>query len=312
MRMLHIILVKSVLLLLVLTGSAAAGEVTASYLYNLSDFDGVVPYDSARVFVDETRGETYVVTSGGTDIYNSTGMQIFHFDYDREIGSVYDAAVDSDGAILLLVAKEGKYRIVRCNYRGEPVSSVNLKNLPADFETFRPGKITCRAGVLYLVSLVDMQVVEVDADGSFVKGYDFATLMGMTEKERTETGFGQFSVAPDGAMLFTIPSDGKAYRVLPDGTGSQFGKRGSTAGKFGVPYGIAADKAGNILVTDKLRGVVMIFNAKFDFMKEFGFRGLRPGNLIVPNEIAVDSSTGRVYVSQMRRRGVSIYQIGAE
>ena len=298
--------------LLVMAAAPAPAEennISVAYLYNLSDFDGTIPYNNARTFADEVRGETYVVSSGGVDIYNATGMQVYHFDYDRELGGVFDAAVDDNGDILLLTYKDGTYRIVQCNYRGEPRSYIELKDLPPDFEGFRTNRMVYRAGRLYLANQAEMRVVVTDANASFIKGYDLATMFNFTDQQRMDSGVDGFTVDNKGNMLFTIPALGRAYRCPPDGTIIEFGKRGSGPGKFGVPSGIAADKAGNLLITDKLRGVVIIFDKELKFVKEFGFRGLRPGNLIVPNEITVDTVTNRVYVSQMRRRGVNIYQL---
>jgi hypothetical protein len=64
-----------------------------------------------------------------------------------------------------------------------------------------------------------------------------------------------------------------------------------------------------VLVADTLRCVVMVFDSSsFKFKMEFGFRGTNPGNLIGPMYLAVDSKN-RLYVSQLRRRGVNVYQI---
>jgi hypothetical protein len=289
--------------------TAEEGNINATYLYNLSDFDGTIPYNAARTFADEPHSEIYAYSSGGVEIYNATGMQVYHFDYDRELGGVYDAAVDDNGEILLLTYRDGRYRIVQCNYRGEPRSFVELKNLPPDFEGFRTNRMVYRDGRLYLANQSEMRVVVTDTEASFLKGYDLATMFNFNDQQRMDSGVDGFTVDNKGNMLFTIPALGKAYRCATDGTIIEFGKRGSGPGKFGVPSGIAADKFGNLLVTDKLRGVVMIFDKELKFVKEFGFRGLRPGNLIVPNEISVDTATNRVYVSQMRRRGVNIYQL---
>lgn len=292
--------------------TATAGEIKATYLYNLSDFDGTIPYNAVRTFADEKRGEIYAVTSGGIDIYNSSGMQVYHFDYDRELGGVFDAAVDDRGDILLLTYRDGAFRIVHCNYRGDPKSSVILDRLPPEFENFRPGRMVYRDGRIYLISQSEMKVVKIDVDGTFVTGYDFAVLFNMTEQQRVDNGIDGFSLDNKGNMLFIIPALGKGEICSPDGIITEFGKRGSGPGKFGVPSGIVADRDGNLLVTDKLRCVVMIFNKEREFVKEFGYRGFRPGNLVVPNEITVDIGTNRVYVSQMRRRGVNIYQLSNE
>jgi hypothetical protein len=310
-RLSRIYLLLPFLLPLMTTAPAFAeeGHIDVSYLYNLSDFEGAIPYNAARTFTDDARSEIYVYSSGGVDIFNSSGMQVYHFDYDRELGGVFDAAVDDNGDILLLTYKDGAYRIVHCNYRGEPVSSVVLRDLPPEFEGFRPGRIAYHDGCFYLANQGEMRVVVTDAGGSFQKGYDLAVVFNFSDEQRADSGIDGFTVDKRGNMLFTISALGRACRFSPDGTADEFGKRGSGPGKFGVPCGIAADKAGNLLVTDKLRGVVLIFDKELKFVKEFGIRGLRPGNLIVPNEISVDTTANRVYVSQMSRRGVNIYQI---
>jgi hypothetical protein len=302
----------ALILLLTTAVRAQAGEINVTYLYNLSDFDGTIPYNAARTFVDEKRSEIYAVSSGGLDIYNGSGMQIYHFDYDRELGGVFDATVDDRGDILLLTYKDGVYRIAHCNYRGDPRSSVQLGTLPPEFDGFRPGRMVYRDGRIYLASQSEMKVLVIDTSGSFIVGYDLAILFNFTEQQRMDAGIEGFTLDNKGNMLFTISALGRAYRFYPDGTINEFGKRGSGPGKFGVPSGIAADKAGNLLVSDKLRCVVMIFDKELRYIKEFGYKGLRPGNLIVPSEITVDSNTNRVYVSQMRRRGVNIYQISYE
>jgi DNA-binding beta-propeller fold protein YncE len=299
----------ALILMLIAVSLAQAGDINVAYLYNLSDFDGTIPYNAARTFADDKHGEIYVVTSGGVDIYNSSGMQTFHFDYDRELGGIYDAAVDDKGNILLLGYKDGEYLIVHCNYRGDPKYSVKVGTLPPEFEGFRPGRMLFNDGRIYLVSQADMRAVIIEADGSFIAGYDFAVIFNMNDQQRMDNGIDSFNLDPKGNMLFTIPSLGRGEICTPDGTITEFGKRGSGPGKFGVPSGIAADANGNLLVTDKLRGVVMIFDKNLNYIKEFGFRGLRPGNLIVPSEITIDRKTNRVYVSQMRRRGVNIYQL---
>lgn len=288
---------------------AADGTVNAAYLFNLSDFDGTVPYSGARTFTDDARNETYVVATGGIDIYNASGMQVYHFDYDRELGGVFDAAVDEKGDILLLSYRDGVYRIEHCNYRGEPVSSAEIKFLPTEFEGFIPNRMVYHDGLIYLANQAEMRVLAVDSAGNFIRGYDLAVMMNLSDQNRVDAGIGGFTVAKDGNMLFTISTFGRAYRCSVNGEILEFGKRGSGPGKFGVPYGISADKEGNLLVTDKLRCVVLIFNKELQFIKEFGVRGLRPGNLIVPNEISVDTVANRAYVSQMRRRGVNIYQL---
>jgi outer membrane protein assembly factor BamB len=95
--------------------------------------------------------------------------------------------------------------------------------------------------------------------------------------------------------------------MTPDKKMRMFGTRGSSPGKFNIVSGITADDQGNIFVTDTLRCVVIAFDKDFNFKTEFGYRGLDPGNLIAPMELVVNND--RVYVSQSRSRGVSVYRI---
>ena len=83
----------------------------------------------------------------------------------------------------------------------------------------------------------------------------------------------------------------KAFVVSPDGkVTASFGKAGSAPGLFGIVGGIAKDDQGNYLVVERLRSVVMVFDKEFRFLKEFGYRGDKPGNLIRPNEVAVGNA----------------------
>ena len=54
--------------------------------------------------------------------------------------------------------------------------------------------------------------------------------------------------------------------------------------------------------------MILVFDKDFRFLTEFGYRGPRPENLIVPDDIAADRR-GRIYVSQARRRGVSVFDV---
>lgn len=51
---------------------------------------------------------------------------------------------------------------------------------------------------------------------------------------------------------------------------TSFGRSGSAAGRFGVIAGIAVDRQGRVIVADKLKSVVMVFDKDFTFLSEFG------------------------------------------
>lgn len=292
----------------VITASAVAAEYKAAYLYNLSDFNGVKPYSAAKIALDDAKNEIYAMSGEAMTIFNASGMEVFRLDFDPAIGVVHDVAVHPEGDLFLLVMKDRQTQILRCNFRGELITPVAMTGVPAEGKSFVPDRIFLRNGRLYLANFSAMQVVVTDLQGKYQDRIDLAAKIGLTDKERIDSGIGGFNVDRDGTIYFTVPTEAKVYRLTRDEELKSFGRRGSGPGKFGVVSGVAADKEGNLLVADTLRCVVMVFGKDFKFIREFGFRGFRPGNLIGPNEIIVDSNN-RAYVSQIRKRGVSVFQI---
>jgi hypothetical protein len=291
------------------TGKAYS-EIKADYLYNLSDIHGVVPYSWVNISPDKKNNELYAVnTSDGlVRIFNDAGMEIYRFGNVEGYGSIYDAAVEDDGSIILLSYLNGKYSIVKCDFRGEPSATLKLGNVPEGFSSgFNPTVIKYRDQNLYIADKGSMKVLVAGKDGTCVKTYDLAKLIGLSEKERENTGLAGFNVDNEGDLLFTVPSLFLAYVVTPDGKARSFGVRGSAPGKFNIVGGIASDDKGNIYVVDTLRSVVMVFDKDFKFITEFGGWGFDDGYLVAPMDIGV--MNGKVYVTQSRKRGISVYRV---
>lgn len=287
---------------------AQAGDVKVSYLYKLSNFTGIIPYASPKIFVDKASSEVYVMTGAGISIFNSAGMEINRVDIDPEVGMIHDAAVDGDGNVITLTYKGGVPVITLCNYRLEPLRAIELVNLPPEFARFRPNQLRLHDGRLYLASENTMAVLIADLNGRFIKGYDLRPLLGKDDKGFAITDMDGFNLDREGNMIFVLPVTGRACRLSPDGNLEMFGKRGSGPGKFGVPGWILADKAGNYLVCDRLKSVVMIFDKELKFVKEFGSLGIREAYLVGPTAMDMDAD-GKLYVGQTGRRGISVYMV---
>ena len=301
----------TVLILLALSGQALA-MVKGNYIYSLSNFTGTIPYDWARVSVDKARNEVYVLYQNVIRVFNENGMEIYRFGEDLDLGHILDVAIDRDGDILLLsytmVNGEPKGSISRCDYRGEPISKIEWKNLPPEYSDFLPNRMVYKNGDLYFISLMGLKVVITDSDGNFKKGYDLFSLLELEEKDRGNVEVSGFSVDDRGNILFTVAVLFKAYVLSPDGKLSMFGKPGGAPGRFNVVAGIVADSKGNFLIADKLKSAIIVFDNKFNFLTQFGYRGFKPGNLIVPDDIAIDRQD-RIFVTQARKRGVSVFKL---
>ena len=294
--------------------TAKAQAVKGTFLYNLSNFTGAISFSWPRVFIDQERNEVYVIYQDFIRVFNETGMEVYSFGDELDLGTVVDITLDRDGNIFLLSYKWSQttgrvdYEITRCNYRGEPKSKTEVKNLPPQYSKFLPNRMIYREGDLYLASLATMVVVVTDENGSVKEVYDILPLLELEEKERQDAMIEGFSIDKDGNFLFTIPPLFRAYKITPDRKVSYFGKSGSMPGRFNIVAGIVADSRGNVLVVDKLKCAVMVYDKNFNFLTQFSSRGWRPGFLIAPEDIAIDNQD-RVYVTQAGNKGISVFKI---
>jgi len=284
--------------------------IETSFLYRLSNFSGPIPYNWANVAVDKERNEIYVLDRQERDItlFNDSGMEFYRFGDDGSLGTAVDAAVDKDGNILVLSTSWPKVLVAKYNFRGEPIGQLALKDFPSDFSVFSPDRMVYREGLLYLLDSSRLRLAVTDANGLFQNGYDLGSLAGIKEKERDGTDIGGFSVDSAGNILFTIPIKFAAFILFPDGEIMSFGKPGGAPGKFNNVGGIVADDQGYYYVADKLKSAILVFDKDLQFQLEFGYRGFSPESLNGPKDLALDSE-GRLYVSQLGNRGISVFQI---
>jgi DNA-binding beta-propeller fold protein YncE len=291
---------------------SAQAAVKGSFVYNLSDFTGTIPYSWPRVVADKERNEIYVLYQNTVRVFNEFGMEIYRFGDDLDLGQMVDVAVDKNGDIFLLAYKqsggEAKGEIIRCNFRGEPKSRMELKNMPGEFSNFFPNRMVYQDGNFYLASLMGLNIVVADHQGNFKKGYDLFSLLELEEKDRGNVEMIGFSVDREGNILFTVPTLFRACILSPDGKLNWFGRPGSASGRFNIIAGIVRDSKGNYLVVDKLKCAVMIFDENFKFITQFSERGYKPGYLIAPDDIAIDNGD-RIYVTQVARKGVSVFRL---
>jgi hypothetical protein len=296
----------SVAIVAILSATPLA-QVRATYLYSLSNFTGPLHDDFVRLAVDRDRDEIYVIYQNLIRVFNASGMEVFSFGDDLDLGQIVDLAVDASGDLILLSYREARPLVTRCTFRGVPAGSLEISGLPASL-AFRPNRMIYRNGLLYFLSTTAASLILTDAGGAFRDHLDLAAIVGHDEWRTGGGEIGGFSVDDQGNVYFTVPVLFRVYRLAPDRTVTFFGRSGSAPGRFGVVAGVATDSHGHILVADRLKCVVMVFDTDFTFLAEFGYRGTRPENLIVPDQIAIDSRD-RVYVTQGRRRGVSVFAL---
>jgi DNA-binding beta-propeller fold protein YncE len=305
----------SMLVLLLAPVNLAVAEVRVSFRYPLANFSGPVPSQWARLAVDAEHNEVYALNQRQDEIriFDEHGMEIH--EVGERFPSAADIAVGDDGDIFVLTTRYQASTIHLCNYRGERVSEITLKDLPNEFSDFRADRLTYRQGTLYLADSNRLIVILANVDGSFREGHDLSANLrrlavgdDRAKKSLEDMAMNGFDVDRQGNILFTVAALFSAFRMSSAGDLMKFGRPGSGMGKFGVTGGIATDDAGYIYVADRLRCVVLVFDRNLSFQKEFGYRGGRPSNLIVPDDLAIDSQ-GNLYVAQAANRGVSVFQV---
>ena len=306
-------------------------ELSANYLYNLSDFNGPVASMWARIAVDEEQGEIYTLDRSDSiiGVYNETAMQTYSYGEGLSLSSAADITAGDDGDLFVLY-RYPTVRVLHLDYRGRILDEIRISSTVPGNDSFKPDFIDYHVGKLYLAESVSMQVLITRLDGQVENIYDLRALVSDQIKERADSqkqnnaqlkktredledlakaDLGGFSVDSHGNIYFTLSTLFAAYRFNPNSKPEGFGIPGSAPGKFGVVAGICADSRGNIYVTDRLRSVVMIFDPDLSFLSEFGYRGVSLNNLLVPDDIAIDEQHQRIYVAQAANRGVSVFRL---
>lgn len=77
-----------------------------------------------------------------------------------------------------------------------------------------------------------------------------------------------------------------------------------TIKEISIPLGVAVDGQGNIYVGDDSNDNVSIFDSTGKFLRKLGKGN---GEFVMPNDIAIDSSTGRIYVTDSKANLVKVY-----
>jgi len=295
-----------------LASPAASGTVELSYLYDLADFTGRIPHSDARVVVDAPRSEIYTVYGNEIRAFNNAGMEIYRFGVNLAVGRVLDLGIEESGDMLMLLyassAGEGTedWSLLRADYRGRPMDEIAVDR-SGDAAGLLPNRLLLRSGRIWLISLGQMRAASYLPNGKLERFLDLEELAALAPDDIGNAEVSGLDVGSDGTVVFAVPVQFRVHVIDPGGGVRSFGKSGSAAGNFGVLGDVALDGDGNIFVSDRQRSVVMVFNREFRLLSETDRTSNRE-RLTRPGGLALDRG-GRLYVSQVRRRGVAAFAI---
>ena len=261
-----------------------------------------------RVSVDRERREIFVIYQNIIRIYSSSGMETFSFGDDLDLGHILDAAVDRKGTSSCFRTRTPVDRdAVHLSGR----AGWNHRDIEAPCRRWRstPTGWSCKNGLFYFASLAASSVIITDAVALSRSTLKCCPPMEGEAKEKDGAETIGFTVGNEGSLYFTVPAMFKVCRIFAGREVAAFGRPGSAAGRFGVVAGVALDSRGNLLVADKLKCVVMVFDKDFRFLYEFGYRGNQARKPHRPERLGHRFGEDRVYVTQGRRRGVGVFAL---
>ncbi len=206
----------------------------AVFLHRLANFAGIVPSLWARVAVDEEHTEVYTLDQRkrSIQIFNDHGMEIFVVGENVQLSGATDIDVGDDGDIYVVYPRGVEHKILRLDYKGELLNALDLRNFPADFQSIAPSFVQYMDGKLYLADAASMDVVVIDTEGLFQKGYHLkAELWKLADEFKGTPGeknfespekfesvdmFG-FFVDREENIFFTVPVLFSVFKLQVDG-----------------------------------------------------------------------------------------------
>ena len=224
-------------------------------------------------------------------MFDRDGLDRFRTDAQARLSAPIDACVEANGDFVLTDRLEGNRRTIRrLNFLGEPIAWEPER--PYDDWSPRHFRL-----------LADGDYLTLDRKGLLAKhDSDTGALLWSTSLvdptwERADL-LGRPEEAPDGSIL--VPNAGAAGILIVSPAGEPAGSFGFPGGKRGeliFPVGVAITTGGHILVLDRMRHAILLFDSTHRFLNEFGRVGYGPGDLYHP--VAIEAAPdGRVWITQ--------------
>ena len=249
--------------------------------------------ESGEVVVSEYNGHCISVFIEGKKNrkFGSRGSSKGQFDSPNGV------AITSDNNYIL-IADRDNHRIQMFTMEGEFARSVGEEGT-GQFQFDGPAGIAVHpSGLVFISDEYNHRIQVLHPDLSF--SHMFGS---------KGSGPGQFDGPDDiacdssGIVYVTDYDNHRVQLFSADGQFiSSFGSKGSQPGQLDGPCGICIDSTDTVYVTDSYNHRVSAFTTSGQFLKCFGF-----GELNITSGIAVDNTTGNIYVCDTHNNCVVVY-----
>jgi DNA-binding beta-propeller fold protein YncE len=256
------------------------------------------------VACDQASGEITITDARNSAIHvlNQAAIETFVTGRFASLALPLDAVADAQGRLVCLTKSSGwRNSISRLNLYGEP-------------DTFVPEAPTEYWSPDHLIITRDGHYLTIEANNGFLVKHDSRTgriiwTAFLGDESMNEAHLGRPLESPSGNIL--VPG-GRLFQIFvlsPRGELIEsFGRFGSSPGRLIFPVDVASGPDDTILVLDRLRHKILVFDADHAFVTEFGSLGSRPGQFYHPVSMAADGS-GSIYVAQGYKGRVQVFNV---
>lgn len=235
-------------------------------------------------------------------VFDRDGLDRFRTDAKARLSAPRDASFDTNGDFVVLdSAPAGGRTIRRINFLGEPVA-------------WAPEAPVQRWSPQHLRVLRDDGYLTIDREGLLAK-HDRASGSLVWTRQLVDPSWeradliGRPAEGEDGKIYVPNAGAGGILVVSPKGEMLRsFGRPGAKRGELTFPVGIALAPEGRILVLDRMRHTVLLYDSDHKFLDEFLHVGYDPGDLYHP--VAIEASpAGIVWVTQGLEGRIQIFRL---